>query len=230
MKILFQMKLPFIIWLVSLQLANQSVRAEGNSLSTSDWQKLEAKLLEAGYENLFSVCQASVLDEIWNNGKNQGDLEQIIMESGADPAAKFLAANFLMDHDWKPDSKEMQEEVAMAFATALQATKDPKGPFLGLIGNAWGLPIEEGEMGKLSERLIGMGDIVIPFLRKCLDDYQMLPYEGSEVPTVAYMNTVRVRDIATRITVRIKGYIWEWHRSPKVRDSSIGFMRDHLGF
>ncbi len=196
----------------------------------SDWEKLHTQLLEAGYEKLFVSCDESVINAIWNDGKQQEDLEKLLLEQEAQPAAVFLAANLLMTHNWQPKTDEAKVAVAKAFAYALKETKAPQGALEGLTGNVWGLPIEPGTMGPLSEQLISLGDIAIPHLGKALDDITMLPYTGEEETSLADYYIVRVRDVATRIVVRIKGYYWQWASKPIVRDASIGFMREQLGF
>lgn len=196
----------------------------------ADWEKLETQLLEAGYSKLFVECDDSALNEIWKDGKNKEDLEELIQASEADQAAVFLAANLMMSKDWKPGTDELKATVATAYAKALIESKAPQGAYQGLTGNAWGLPIDGGDMGVLGERLISIGEVAVPYLQKALDDISMLAYEGSEEATIADMHIVRVVDVATRIVVRIKGFVWQWSSKPKVRDASIGFMREHLGF
>ncbi len=202
----------------------------GGTEPAPKWQELQTQLLEVGYNLLFQEGNASKREEIWDEGKNQSDLQALILAPEADPAAKFLAANLLMNHSWVPEEDEIKTVLADVFTQALLATKNPQGPYKGLNGNAWSYPFETPNLEVLGTRFTSLGEPAVQALGKLLEDIDFIPYEGSEQANVAHENLVRVKDIATTIIVQIRNFEWEWSPKPVVRDASIGFMRKHLGF
>ena len=196
----------------------------------SNWKDLQTQLLEAGYSKLFQMKDVQTVENLWDSGKNVEDLKALILAPEADEAARFLAGNLLLSHHLELEDGLSKKMLAEAFAKALVATKDPQGALVGLAGNAWCYPFEPGPLEMLGQRMLSLGDPAVNALSRLLEDTDPLPYEGSEEATLAEGHQVRVKDVATTIICKIRNFEWEWSEKAIVRDASIGFMRQHLGF
>ena len=181
-------------------------------------EKLEDKLVEAGYQDLFFYGRDSTIEGIWQKGKNKKRLQRLIKRSGSSLHAKFLAAEVLREYN-VPVKEKLKPFLAEAYVKALENTPDI-GVYQ-LIANLWGFLYEDDDPGVLGQLVIELGPLTVPYLAKLLDNEEMPLYEGSSEATYGSSFGYRIKDFAAYYLSKILNIPIQFYRDLKERDAEI---------
>ena len=166
------------------------------------------------YTSLFTpVSGTTVADSIWQGGKGQAGLVQIVQTDSLPFEVRFLAAEVLHQHNNLPTSTHAQY-LAKIYAWALQHTATEEGMTFGLMGNMWGMLYEHDDAGTSGQVLPSLGKAAIPLLTPMLKNKAHIEYEGSREATTGHLYQYRVKDFAA-------------YYLHKITQEPITFYQDH---
>lgn len=198
-----------------------------NEIVKMDVAPLEAKLIETGYRELLMFGEQGQATNIWADGKNKEQLEEIIASSSS-LHAKFLAAETLRYFKVTPDAANYKT-LAEAYAYALAHTSADRENSVQLNGNSWGFLYEENDAGYLGAQFIQFGEAAILPLTKLLDDDAgRFLYEGSEEAMIGNAYQYRVKDFAAFYISRIKNIPIRFFKDFTQRDKEIERLKNLL--
>lgn len=183
-------------------------------------QEFEKKLIDAGFPGLFMYGERSLADAIWDGGKNETALKELLASGTASHHAKFLAAEVLRKYEVSYD-ENIAGALAETYAEALRNTSESSGNAYHLSGNHWGFLYELNDAGHLGSQFIIFGDAAVPALTPLLDDDGTIMYEGSQEATLGNSYQYRVKDFAAFYISKIKNIPIQFHKDIQERDKEI---------
>lgn len=223
LEIVLKMKTILLILSIVITVACGQHQNTGSVIRTNFSNELE----EIGYAGLFLYGERSLSDSIWQNGKNQDQLEKLVLNSKCTKYSRFLASEILYDKvDGYPDSS-WQHTLAELYTYALEltgVTKSSEQIFLN--GNAWGFMYyskQQGfkDYGSLGNHLVHTGKAAIPFLSKLLDNNASILYEGSKEATIGDSLNYLVKDAAAFYIAELLEIDIVFHKNRKDRNREI---------
>ncbi|MEO1270185.1 MAG: hypothetical protein AAFX99_19025, partial [Myxococcota bacterium] len=93
------------------------------------------------------------------------------------------------------------------------------------MANPWGLP---KTIGPLGERLLGLGEAVVPMLMANLSNDDAVTYAGSEEASIGNAYRFRVKDLAAYYLALIRAEVFIIDKDPAARDDEIAQLRGRL--
>ncbi len=188
---------------------------------------IEIELANSDYPSLFQQGRHNKANSIWNGGKNQKLLEDIIQAQSVPLKIKFLAAEMLRHFDVEIKNQHYKY-LAKAYVHALEYTSENKRNAMHLSGNLWGFLYPLNDCGYLGEQLIKFGAAAIPFLLILLDDKGHVFYEGSREATMGSELNYRVCDFAAFYISKIKNISIQFHHDFESRNRAIEHLKNTL--
>lgn len=189
-------------------------------METPDAASVASRLKQATFTGLFERLDHKTLDDIWDNGRARGALEELVADASADPQSRFLAAEILFARLPGYPPRQATGDLAGIYAAALRAVPEHGA-------NAWGLP---GRVdGQLGRHVFALGAVAIPQLRGLLNDARAVGYEGSQDATLGNSFHFRVKDISASLIARIRGLPFAPEKDPAARDNAIRELTSNLG-
>jgi hypothetical protein len=182
-------------------------------IATAD---LARHLTGLGYENLFMRLDSANLDRIWSAHDAPEQLRHLVLQSGADPSARFLAAEVLAARapEFPPD--DLKSPLAQIYARALETAE---------IANPWGLP---GEVGPVGQHLLQIGVAAVQPFVELLDDRRRVAYIGSKDATFGNSYAYRVKDLAAFYLSLLSDLPYRVLERPADRDPEIKSLRNQV--
>lgn len=211
--------LPLLLLLL-LACATDSSGAKNHTEMNTLSDSLEHQLVEIGYQKLFLFGQRNLAARMWQDGKNQAQLEAMIENPESSMHAKFLAAELLRHFEIDPNPSS-DETLAAVYAHALAHSVLEREDHFQLFGNLWGLLYEEDDSGTLGSQLIQFGEHAVPYLIPLLSDEGPIHYEGSEDATIGNAYQYRVKDFAAFYLSKIKEVPVTFYQNMEERDQEI---------
>ena len=189
--------------------------------------ELAAQLMEARYAGLFQYGEQSLADSIWQNGRNEKALKDIILRKENGDYVRLLASEVLYakNPDYPPSG--WADIMAYIYSQAL-VMSGQNGKVL-IAGNRWGF-MYYGDNNNINHydefgsHLMGTGKKAIPYLSKMLTDTNMLFYEGSKEATIGNGLKYRVKDAAAYYIGKITGDTVPFHENFIDRDNEIEML------
>ncbi len=193
--------------------------------------KLAAQLIEIGYRRLFQNGGRTLIDSIWQGGKSNDALEQIVLHTGNEDYVRLLASEVLYfkNHDYP--LSDWNDTLAHIYSQALAISGQNEGALIP--GNQWGFMYHTDKLGindfgNLGKHLMNTGKYAIPSLAKLLDDNNFLVYEGSRDATTGNSLKYRVKDAAAYYIGKIAGVFVKFYESNVDRDAEIERLKEKL--
>jgi len=177
---------------------------------------LERTLIDLGFLELFERLDSRALDAAWREHGARA-LLALATDGGADPLARFLAAEVVLSKDASAASADDRRLLAPLYATALARQ-------LGRTANQWSLP--DGTLGRAGEHLVALGGPAASALRPLLDDDTRVVYEGSREATFGNAFRFRVKDLAALLIAKIEGRPFAAARDARERDAAIAKLNE----
>jgi len=174
---------------------------------------LARRLIALGYEDLFMRLDTANVDRVWSGQGAPQQLRELVLESRADPSARFLAAEILFARapEFPPD--DLKRPLAQIYARALATAE---------VANPWGLP---GEVGPVGQHLLQIGDAALQPLLELLDDRRRVAYIGSKDATFGNSYAYRVKDLAASYVSLLGDLPYPVREGPADRDREIESLR-----
>ncbi len=195
-------------------------------------QKLASHLKEIGYGGLFQSGEDSVLDSIWQEGKNRKALLQIVEQSEYEDYVRLVASEILFAKSNKFPPKKLYNDIGFIYSQTLKMSGRNELPIIS--GNQWGFMYftdkgEKNDYGPFGSHLMLSGKKAVPFLIELLDDDNMIYYEGSKEATVGNSLKYRVKDAAAYYISKIMGFPIQYIENKADRDQEIEALKEKLG-
>jgi hypothetical protein len=193
---------------------------------------LANNLLEIGYSRLFQFADGSLVDSIWNNGKNYHYLLNIVLNKQYDDYARLLASEILFAKQKDFTTKDQEDTLAYIYSKALIITGDTSTTFR-LSGNLWGFMYfsdKDGisDFGILGTHLMTTKKKVTCYLIELLVNSNILVYEGSEEATIGNSLKYRVKDAAAYYIGKISNIPVKYYENFSDRDLEIERLKEKL--
>lgn len=185
-------------------------------------QIFAAKLKAWEFGDLFVYPRHDeTIENIWDNGKNEELLNEILYDSTIDREAQFIACVVLFKKRIEFLKKHKAGKIAEVYADALAGNYTRKA-------NPWGL-LYGHDSGSAGEVFLFMGKASIPPLMKLLNDENThLHHHGSEAATIGYIRKYRVKDYAAYYIGEIIGFPHQYHSTFTERDKQIDELKKRL--
>lgn len=193
--------------------------------------KLVNQLKEAGYSGLFQYGERSLADAVWQEGKNEEALRQIVLHSEYEVYIRLLASEVLYSKNADYPPADWKDTLAYIYAQALAISGHQEGILIA--GNPWGFMYfydKSGiaDYGSLGSHLINTGRPAIPYLVALLNNDNSLFYEGSKEATIGNSLKYRVKDAAAYYIGKITGIPVQFHEKHADRDTEIERLKEQL--
>lgn len=200
-----------------------------NKKSNDD--KLANQLKEAGYSELFQYGERSLADAVWQEGKNEEALRQIVLHPEYEVYIRLLASEVLYAKSTDYPPADWKDTLAYIYAQALEIAGHQEGILIA--GNQWGFMYfyeKSGitDYGSLGGHLVNTGKSAIPHLVTLLKNDNSLFYEGSKEATIGNSLKYRVKDAAAYYIGKIAGIPVQFHESHADRDAEIERLKEQL--
>jgi hypothetical protein len=215
------MSLIGIILLFLLNCSNTQLQP----MSDNYIQHIVKVLSATKYAGLFYLCDRSLIDSVWQNGKNQQVLEKLVTSSQYNDYVRFLASEILFEKasDYPPDS--IKNTLGLLYAKAMVGSSTASND-LWISGNEWGFMYHTDnngitDYGTVGSHLISLGKHVVPNLVKLLNDNSIIFYIGSQEATLGNSLHYRVKDAAAYYIGKIAGIPVKFYESNAERDTEI---------
>ncbi|MCK9636300.1 MAG: hypothetical protein M0R41_08485 [Methylobacter tundripaludum] len=200
-----------------------------NKNSTKD--SLANQLKKAGYSGLFQYGERSLADAVWQDGKNEEALRQIVLHPEYEVYIRLLASEVLYAKSADYPPTDWGDTLAYIYAQALAISGQQEGHFLS--GNQWGFmyyadKADIADYGTLGTHLMETETKVVPHLIGLLNNNDLLLYEGSEEATIGNSLKYRVKDAAAYYIGKIAGIPVQFHESHADRDTEIERLKEQL--
>ena len=175
------------------------------------------RLRSLGYSRLFLSLSDVEVDALWREPHAAEALAALVADTGADPEARFLAAEILSRKQPGYPSPSESALLAPVYADALRHAE---------LANIWGMP---GELdGPAGQHLVALGAGAAVALAPLLNDARPVIYGGSEEATIGNSYQYRVKDFAAFFIHRIGGSPYSLRKPPRERDAEIERLRTSL--
>ncbi|WP_457268125.1 hypothetical protein [Pedobacter sp. UYEF25] len=193
---------------------------------------LADQFIDASYSKLFQSGDHSLVDSLWDDGRNSYSLLEIVSKNDCDDYARLLASEvlFAKQKDYPP--KALEDTLAYIYSKALFITGDNAKNYR-LAGNLWGFMYfsEQNKItdfGILGSHLMVTRRKAIPYLIDLLTNSQMFFYEGSQEATIGNNLKYRVKDAAAFYIGKISGISVKYHDTFSDRDLEIERLKEAL--
>jgi hypothetical protein len=194
-------------------------------------KKIASELVYYGYDKLFQSGSNTIIDSLYDNGKNTKSLINIVSKREFDILARLLASEILFTKQKDYPPKYLYGPLGDVYALALLITGDTANPKLS--GNLWGYMYEADRLGikddgMLGTHLLGLGEESLPFLIPLLDEESTIIYEGSQEATIGNALNYRVKDAAAYYISKIKNIPVKFYQDFEERDKEIERLKNQL--
>ena len=211
-----------IIIVIGSCINEQKIKSNNMTLNS-----LADRLITIGYRNLFMRGDQSLADSIWNEGKSETMLNQIINKPNISLEAKFLSAEVLR-HFNVESVPENRSVLPKAYVDALVHSSVDREDFNNLNGNLWGFLYNVDDAGYLGQQLVSYGDESLIYLFDLLDDEGRVIYEGSQEATIGNEYQYRIKDFAAFYISKIKNIPIQFYKKLDDRDREIEILKNAL--
>jgi hypothetical protein len=193
---------------------------------------LAAQLKSAHYHDLL-LPGTPVADALWADGTHADALADLAQDSSQTLRVRFFALELYRVRTGAfPDGCAVADVIPL-YVYAL-ANTPWEGSDLGVSGNDWGFWAyldDQGHEGAggLGQRVLALGEAVIPHLRPFLMDSRPVTFAGSRDATTGKMLAYQVRDVAAYLILRLRGEARGYVRERAARDAAIAELMARLG-
>lgn len=190
-----------------------------------DIQEVVKTLSETNYSGLFYVTNKSLMDSVWQNGKNQKALEKLVASYQYNSYVRFLASEILFNKVSDYPSDKIKDTLGLLYSNAIVGSSTVSNN-LWISGNEWGFMYHTDRMGitdfgTVGSHLMKIGKPAVPFLVKLLNNNGIIFYEGSQEATLGNSLRYRVKDVAAYYIGKITDVSVDFYESNTERDKEI---------
>lgn len=209
------------LFILFIFLVESRGQAQSNTVKTPATVAAFVTYLDStDYMWLFMAGMDTEADSLWREPGSEIVFKKIVESDSINVRAQFFAAEILFDHaHWNPEG-ELRKKVAVIYATALREN------YAGM-GNPWGLPEDNGDIGK---RIDTLGEVIVDAFRPLLSCRKPVYYAGSKTATMGRIYKYRVKDIAAAHICEARKYTFYGGVKPVVRSLQIAWLKLRLVF
>ena len=150
---------------------------------------------------------------------SENQLLSLVRDNNSEQATRFLAAEALVEGNWKEWRIQSADRAAVARVLAEALANDASH-------NRWGLP--GSFVGPFSKRLLSLGTEAEAALVRLLGDSRPLNIEGSEAATLNSQFHFRVSDLASWLIATARQTPWQPSQVPSERDAATIALRNRI--
>ncbi|GAA4160168.1 hypothetical protein GCM10022217_23830 [Chryseobacterium ginsenosidimutans] len=193
--------------------------------------KIANQITETNYDRLFFSGNYNLIDSLWKNGENKNVLTEIAESEKYDNHTRLLVSEILFNKEKEYFRTKVFDSLASVYAKAMIFATDEGNTRLS--GNLWGFMYYSdqnniSDYGILGERLIILGNKVLPYLEKLLDNEDIILYEGSQDATLGNSLKYRVKDTAAYYIGKILKIQVNFFENFERRDAEIERLKSVL--